>query len=821
MPHTSPSLESLTELSTLEGLLAERGLDALLATFDEVLAGTPPDARIHKSESLSVSPRTLQVLRRALAQDAAFLRAHPETLFQCLYNRLRWFDAPDTAPHFAPTDAGPWSHAEAHLWKLAEHWRGQWATRGGVSWVESLRPLPGALEGNDQVLRHDAQVLCAAFSPSGAWLATGSWEDGRNVRIWDVATGTLIHQLAGHEGEVRSVAWSPDGTRLASGSRDHDARIWDVETGALLHAMTRQEGQVTSVAFSPDGRWLAAANLGWRVRLFDVASGRVVRTLEGHEQSVLTVAFHPSGRWLASGASDDTVRIWDLETGTQTARIRSTTSVSSVAFSPDGGWLVLTSMDGLIRVETAGWTRVPGALGQGPYSQVAWLEGARLGALAFNRVELLDASNGDVLRAHPYPSDGRERGAAFLPSGKRFALTAANGRTHVSDLDAAPSPTLLAEQDRVMNLWGHSEGAWGITRLHSETRVIDSRGQATALPPGAPAAYAQTWKVSPDGAWLAQPELSSHERRYQLGILLLDARSLAPARPLLAPPGDQAAKAQTRLVDKLPIAFSPDGQLLAAAIQEGAVHLWRVADGTLLHRLRGPGGPITWVDFTPDGTCVVSGHAASERVYVHEVRSGKVVVNTEAVVDPSPAYAAAASAPLIAVGRASGELALITIPTGAQQVLTVSPEPVISLGLSADGTRVAACSLDECVRVFDVRTGARLHELPHPALPFSVAMSGEVLVTLANDMHTRVFDLATGELRTEFAGSVPTDDVVSRRYWETLGEGPVTFHLLRDTTPRACFPDAMEEILILKDGLVLGRGRTERDFLYVLKLHMP
>lgn len=821
MPHTSPSLDSLTDLSTLEQLLAERGLDALLATFDEVLARTPPDTRLHKSESLSVGPRSLQVLRRALTLDAAFLRAHPETLFQCLFNRLRWFDAPDTAPHFAPTELGPWKHADAHLWKLAEHWRGQWTAREGASWVEALRPLPGAMEGNDQVLRHDAQVLCAAFSPSGAWLATGSWEDGRNVRIWDVATGTLLRQMEGHEGEVRSVAWSPDGTRLASGSRDHDARIWDVETGALLHAMTGQEGQVTSVAFSPDGRWLAAANLGWRVRLFDVASGQEVRTLKGHEQSALTVAFHPSGRWLASGASDDTARIWDLETGTQAASIRSDTSVSSVAFSPDGDWLVLTSMDGLIRVKTAGWTRVPGALGQGPYSRVAWLDGARMGALAFNRVELLDARSGEVLRTHPYPSDGHERGAAFLPSGRRFALTAANGRTQVRELDADPSPTLLAEQDRVMNLWGQSEGTWGVVRLHSETRVIDSQGHATALPPGDPAAYAQTWKVSPDGAWLAQPLLSSHERRYRLGILLLDARSLAPVRTLQAPAGEQAAKAQTRLVDKLPIAFSPDGKLLAAAIEEGAVHLWRVADGALLHRLRGHGGPVTWVDFTPDGACVVSGHADRERVYVHEVQGGKVVVNTEAVVEPSPTYAAAADAPCIAVGRESGELVLIALPNGAQQVLTVSPEAIIGLGLSADGTRVAACGMDGCVRVFDVRTGARLHELPHPAQPFAASLSGEMLVTLANDNHTRVFDLATGALRTEFEGSVPTDDVVSRRYWETLGEGPVTFHLQRDITPRARFQDAMEEILILKDGLVLGRGRTERDFLYVLKLHLP
>jgi len=61
------------------------------------------------------------------------------------------------------------------------------------------------------------QVHAVAFSPDAKQLAFSSFDV---VRIWNVATNTILHVLEGHSNSVRALAYSPDGKLLASGSED-------------------------------------------------------------------------------------------------------------------------------------------------------------------------------------------------------------------------------------------------------------------------------------------------------------------------------------------------------------------------------------------------------------------------------------------------------------------------------------------------------------------------------------------------------------------------------------------------------------------------
>jgi nitrous oxidase accessory protein NosD len=182
---------------------------------------------------------------------------------------------------------------------------------------------------------HTDWVYSVAFSPDGKLLASGSrdW----TIKLWDVASGSLVRTLSGHTGAVNSVAFSPDGKLLASGSRDWTIKLWDVASGSLVRTLTGHSESVTSVAFSPDGRLLASGSGDRTIKLWEVASGREVRTLSGHTDWVYSVAFSPDGRLLASGSNDDTIKLWEVATGSEVRTLTGHTDwVYSVAFSPDG-----------------------------------------------------------------------------------------------------------------------------------------------------------------------------------------------------------------------------------------------------------------------------------------------------------------------------------------------------------------------------------------------------------------------------------------------------------------------------------------------------
>jgi hypothetical protein len=80
-----------------------------------------------------------------------------------------------------------------------------------------------------------------------------------------------VTTLSGHTDEVNSVAFSPDGRLLASGSADYTIKLWDVASGSLVRTLTGHTDYVLSVAFSPDGRLLASGSDDKTIKLWDIS----------------------------------------------------------------------------------------------------------------------------------------------------------------------------------------------------------------------------------------------------------------------------------------------------------------------------------------------------------------------------------------------------------------------------------------------------------------------------------------------------------------------------------------------------------------------
>jgi WD40 repeat protein len=279
------------------------------------------------------------------------------------------------------------------------------------------------------ILSGNVSVYSVAFSPDGRLLASGDWD--KTIKLWDVATGSLVRTLKGHTGGVNSVAFSPDGRLLASGSGDGTIKLWDVATGSLVRTLSGHTNNVNSVAFSPDGRLLASGSDDNTIKLWEVASGSEVRTLTGHTGDVTSVAFRPDGRLLASGSWDKTIKLWEVASGSLVRTLTGHTGgVNSVAFSPDGRLLASGSGDPVSSDHTIKlWEVASGSLVRTLTGHTIYVlsvafrpDGRLLASGSWDKtIKLWDVATGSLVRTLTHPAFGGVYSVAFSPDGRLLA----------------------------------------------------------------------------------------------------------------------------------------------------------------------------------------------------------------------------------------------------------------------------------------------------------------------------------------------------------------------------------------------------------------
>jgi WD40 repeat protein len=192
-------------------------------------------------------------------------------------------------------------------------------------------------------------VISVAFSPNGRAVLSGS--ANRTLTLRDLRTGRPIRTFTGHSWPVTSVAFSSDGNFVLSGAFDDpdlsgtgetpgrgrgEVKLWDVATGTVIHTFTEHSGSVKSVAFSPDDRLVLAGDDNV-MTLWDRASGHLIHTFSGNSMAVESVAFSPEDRLILAGSSDHIVTLWDTIAGRPIRTFAEHSfPVSSVTISPDG-----------------------------------------------------------------------------------------------------------------------------------------------------------------------------------------------------------------------------------------------------------------------------------------------------------------------------------------------------------------------------------------------------------------------------------------------------------------------------------------------------
>jgi WD40 repeat protein len=249
-----------------------------------------------------------------------------------------------------------------------------------------------------------------------------------------------------HE-HVQALIFSADGSHLLSQGMPSELRVWDIATGRAIRQMAVPEdlNRCGPVIASPDDRYLACVADADSPALLDKATGKVIARWKHHVASC-SLAFSRDSKELIGLTRAQTVFKWNVADRKETARLRlDMTNVDEKNYSdywhlsPDGALAAFLppSPKGEPDMPWHFWSTATGKQCRAPVrsrswpSQVSWSPDGRLLAVVTwdNTLDVWDTVEGKRLALPPahLPQKGSAgklaaQCAAFHPAGKLLAV---------------------------------------------------------------------------------------------------------------------------------------------------------------------------------------------------------------------------------------------------------------------------------------------------------------------------------------------------------------------------------------------------------------
>lgn len=508
--------------------------------------------------------------------------------------------------------------------------------------------VPGYAGGLRAAEPGEEAVTHLLFSPDGKLLAVAGLYDQvdrknqRNrVKVFDVATGQARQTLTLDGNGAAEIAFAPDNAAVITTHRPDLVQTWDLATGRPRPAV-HLPGTTDVLALAPDGHLaLAAARTGFQLR--DTATGEsrlLLKSTGTRLGRARQGAFSSDGKMVAIAFFTTGIRVWDTATGEETAQIVTRgTQTSVLAFAPDARTLASGDINASIKLWQTTGAEPMGTL---QHEMPGMANGVLRAAFAPGRdaSELTAAysqgalatwnlANGHLQQVLADPSR-RITGFAYSPDGALLAL-ARYYKTYTMTLRNGGQPfgeVKVLDLHTDQPLWSRPDN--GFSPIRSLVFTPDDHALITA-------------SASDEGVRRAGPDPGESLD----GVRFWDARTgfakemtldFSKATPVLVT-SLLLARDGSRLVttgsyhlmtwdfktgrfqqmldnpkfDTLKLALAPNGNILAGAGDtNSSLQLWNLTktreryDSKPDATLQGA-GPVTAVDYSPDGKLLISG----------------------------------------------------------------------------------------------------------------------------------------------------------------------------------------------------------------------
>ena len=615
---------------------------------------------------------------------------------------------------------------------------------------------------------HGSRLELVLLSLDNESFAVSSGVDGV-VKLWDVATGRLIRNVARKDPESKSgldpVALSDNGRRLLVNSYSTGYLLFDTITGKEL---TSIESEATPVMDARGSRVARVKEKEKTADLFSAETGKKLSVLA----NTLSVAFSPDGRRGFGVAADNSVYEIDMSAGKRQQTVATLDeSVDSITVSPHSKLIAIRTKSGKLVLWNVEQGRPIRVLEKDQSLNFVFSPDGRLCAFQDRQgmVSVLELAEAGKQTSFKSPRDNFLV-AGFLRDGSQLYFVPAgdnpsDGSVSIDKNWAAVS--VSTRDGRVMNtISGLPDGTGWLGRrylISSSDKPDDSSEKVDGSekgngPPG-------------DGKLHLHDLLTGQDVREFGGQVWLKASAFSRSGSLLsfasggmlaavnAQTGKMVARCpvESAQVDVAALAISSEERLLAYDGREDSrIDICDLSSGSLVRTLKGHDADLKSLAFSPDDRQLLSGDSEGN-VKLWDIGTGNLLKTFKGNQREARALGFSPDGRKLFAGTDDNKIRIWDSQSGRElKTLRMMIGPVTAMSVSSDGRLVAAGTISQLLsKQWDVESGKELRRLE---TDFGGRMIGvrdvkysigeNILMATAND-RIAVWDTGTGQKKLE------------------------------------------------------------------------